>query len=61
MEELITQLKEMGFTEYESQDYTALVDQSVVSAYLFSNNSGIPRASLYDILNFVVDNVIVLK
>ena len=61
MEELIAQLKEMGFTEYEAKAYTALVQQSHVSAYQVSKNSGIPRARVYDILNILVDKGIVLK
>ncbi len=61
MEELITQLKEMGFTEYEAKAYTALVQQSHVSAYQVSKNSGIPRARVYDILNNLVEKGIVLK
>ena len=61
MEELITQLKEMGFTEYEAKAYTALVQQSHVSAYQVSKNSGIPRARVYDILNILVEKGIVLK
>ncbi|WP_155591301.1 TrmB family transcriptional regulator [Lysinibacillus cavernae] len=61
MEELIAQLKEMGFTEYEAKAYTALVQQSHVSAYQVSKNSGIPRARIYDILNILVEKGIVLK
>ncbi|WP_445477301.1 TrmB family transcriptional regulator [Lysinibacillus irui] len=61
MEELIAQLKDMGFTEYEAKAYTALVQQSHVSAYQVSKNSGIPRARVYDILNILVEKGIVLK
>lgn len=61
MEELIAQLKDMGFTEYEAKAYTALVQQSHVSAYQVSKNSGIPRARIYDILNVLVEKGIVLK
>lgn len=61
MEELIAQLKELGFTEYEAKAYTALVQHSHVNAYQVSKNSGIPRARVYDILTSLVDKGIVLK
>ena len=61
MNELIAQLKELGLTEYEAKAYTALVQNSHVSAYQVSKNSGIPRARIYDILNGLVEKGFVLK
>ncbi len=61
MDTLIAQLKELGFTEYEAKAYTALVQNSHVSAYQVSKNSGIPRARIYDILNVLVEKGLVLK
>ncbi|MDM5248506.1 MULTISPECIES: TrmB family transcriptional regulator [unclassified Lysinibacillus] len=61
MDELIAQLKELGFTEYEAKAYTALVQNSHVSAYQVSKNSGIPRARIYDILDLLVEKGLVLK
>lgn len=61
MELLIAQLKELGFTEYEAKAYTALVQNSHVSAYQVSKNSGIPRARIYDILDGLVVKGLVLK
>ena len=61
MVELIAQLKELGFTEYEAKAYTALVQNSHVSAYQVSKNSGIPRARIYDILDVLVEKGLVLK
>ncbi|MGE7694559.1 TrmB family transcriptional regulator [Lysinibacillus sp. NPDC094177] len=61
MDLLIAQLKELGFTEYEAKAYTALVQNSHVSAYQVSKNSGIPRARIYDILDVLVEKGLVLK
>ncbi|MFJ8090276.1 TrmB family transcriptional regulator [Lysinibacillus sp. NPDC095746] len=61
MVELIAQLKELGFTEYEAKAYIALVQNSHVSAYQVSKNSGIPRARIYDILDVLVEKGLVLK
>lgn len=61
MDELIAQLKELGFTEYEAKAYTALVQKSHISAYQVSKNSGIPRARIYDILDVLVEKGLVLK
>jgi len=61
MDALIAQLKELGFTEYEAKAYTALVQNSHVSAYQVSKNSGIPRARIYDILGVLVEKGLVLK
>lgn len=61
MVELIAQLKELGFTEYEAKAYIALVQNSHVSAYQVSKNSGIPRSRIYDILDVLVEKGLVLK
>ena len=61
MENLVQQLKTMGFTEYEAKSYVSLVKQGTVTAYQVSKDSGIPRARIYDILKTLVEKGIVLK
>jgi HTH-type transcriptional regulator, sugar sensing transcriptional regulator len=61
MENLIQQLKKIGFNEYEAKAYVALVKQGTVTAYQVSKGSGVPRARIYDVLTNLVDKGIVLK
>jgi len=49
LEETLSYLKEMGFTEYEAKVYIALLNQHPVSAYTISQNSGVPHSRVYDI------------
>lgn len=59
--ELINQLKQLGYTEYEAKAYIALVQNNHVTAYQVSKNSGIPRARIYGILDLLVDKGLVMK
>ena len=59
--EIIHQLKKLGFNEYESKSYTALVQNGTSTAYQVSKISGIPRARIYDTLESLVEKGIVLK
>jgi len=61
MENLVKQLKTMGFTEYEAKTYVSLVKLGTVTAYQVSKDSGIPRARIYDILKNLIEKGIVLK
>jgi sugar-specific transcriptional regulator TrmB len=61
MEQLILQLKHLGYTEYEAKAYIALVQNSHVSAYQVSKDSGIPRARIYETLDLLVKKGLVLK
>ncbi len=61
MENLVKQLKAMGFTEYEAKSYVSLVKQGTVTAYQVSKDSGIPRARIYDTLKTLEEKGIVLK
>lgn len=49
LEETLSYLKEMGFTEYEAKVYIALLNQHPASAYTVSQNSGVPHSRVYDI------------
>jgi HTH-type transcriptional regulator, sugar sensing transcriptional regulator len=61
MDQLILQLKQLGYTEYEAKAYIALVQNSHVSAYQVSKDSGIPRARIYGTLDLLVKKGLVLK
>lgn len=61
MENILQQLKKLGFNEYEAKSYVSLVKQGTVTAYQVSKDSGIPRARIYDVLSSLVEKGIVLK
>lgn len=61
MNNLIQQLKNMNFNEYEAKAYISLVKLGTVSAYQISKDSGVPRARIYDILDNLVEKGIVIK
>lgn len=59
--EIISQLKKLGYTEYESKAYMALVQQRHATAYQVSKLSGIPRARIYDTLDSLAAKGLVMK
>lgn len=61
MKDLIQQLKNMSFNEYEAKAYISLVKLGTVTAYQVSKDSGVPRARIYEILDVLVERGIVLK
>ena len=61
MENIVQQLKKIGFNEYEAKSYVALVKLGTVTAYRVSKDSGIPRSRIYEILNNLVEKGIALK
>lgn len=61
MDDIVQELKKLGFNEYEAKSYVSLVKQGPVTAYQVSKDSGIPRARIYDVLSSLVEKGIVLK
>ncbi len=61
MEQLIMQLKNMGFTEYEAKVFVSLVELGLASASDVSKHSTVPRARVYGILDQLVEKGVVLK
>nr|WP_106782870.1 TrmB family transcriptional regulator [Lysinibacillus timonensis] len=61
MKDLIQQLKNMNFNEYEAKAYISLVKLGTVTAYQVSKDSGVPRARIYEILDVLVERGIVMK
>ncbi|MDF1566851.1 MAG: TrmB family transcriptional regulator [Spirochaetaceae bacterium] len=48
-DEVLADLKELGFTEYEAKVYLALLHSHPSSAYTISQGSGVPHSRVYDI------------
>ena len=55
MKKLISLMQSIGFTQYESQAYLALLKQSNVTGYELAKQSGIPASKIYPILNRLID------
>jgi sugar-specific transcriptional regulator TrmB len=49
--ELLRSMQDLGFTEYEAKAYLALLDDSPASGYRVAQNSGVPRAKVYEVLS----------
>ena len=47
-------VQEIGFTEYETKAYLALLDKSPLSGYKVAQGSGVPRSKIYEVLGGLV-------
>jgi sugar-specific transcriptional regulator TrmB len=61
VDDIVQQLKKLGFNEYEAKSYVSLVKLGPVTAYQVSKDSGIPRARIYDVISNLVEKGIVMK
>ncbi|KWW12610.1 MULTISPECIES: helix-turn-helix domain-containing protein [Peribacillus] len=61
MQDIIEKLQSLGFSQYEAKAYVSLVRQGPASAYQVSKESGIPRARIYEILNGLQEEGVVIK
>lgn len=52
--ELVDQLVELGFSEYEAKAYLALLRESPATGYQLSKISGVPRSMIYEVLGKLV-------
>lgn len=59
--ELIQELTELGFSEYEARVYLALLRESPLNGYQISKNAGIPRSMVYEALGRLDTRGAVLK
>lgn len=50
MNDLLTMLTQLGFSEYEARAYVALLQRSPVNGYELARQSGVPRGSIYGAL-----------
>jgi len=49
-EEMMAQMKTLGFSVYESRAYLTLLKEFPVNGYTLSKDSGIPRSRIYEVL-----------
>ena len=56
---LISRLTQLGFTQNESKAYIALLKQHPATGYEISQQSGVPRSAIYDVLKRLELNGIV--
>lgn len=61
MQDIIQKIQSLGFSQYEAKTYVSLVRLGPTSAYQVSKESGIPRARIYEILNGLEEEGIVIK
>lgn len=59
MQKIISTMQSVGFTQYESQVYLALLKQSNVTGYELARLSGVPASKIYPILNRLVDKEVI--
>jgi HTH-type transcriptional regulator, sugar sensing transcriptional regulator len=52
--DMIKILQNLGFTEYESKAYIALLQKAPLSGYAIALNSGVPRSKIYEVLEGLV-------
>lgn len=51
MNDIINQMKHLGFTEYEVKAYLSLLKNAPQNGYSLSKESGIPRSRIYEVLD----------
>lgn len=59
--EAMANMKELGFSEYESRAYLKLLEQFPLNGYALSKYSGIPRSRIYEVLNNLLDKRMVFE
>ena len=59
--EILAQMKQLGFSEYEAKAYLALLGDYPLSGYALSKASGIPRSRIYEVLNNLIAKHAVLE
>lgn len=55
VEKILTEIQKLGFSQYESKAYVALLQNSPVTGYELSKRSGVPRSMVYEVINKLVD------
>lgn len=61
MEQTLTKLHQLGFSEYEAKAYITLLKSNPVTGYELSKNSGVPRSMIYQTLQRLIDKGAVLS
>ena len=60
MKNLVDQLQNLNFTQYESRAYLSLLEQGNITGYELAKNSGIPASKIYAVLNKLMEKEVVL-
>ncbi len=58
---IMNNIKRLGFSEYESKAYLALLKEFPLNGYALSKNSGIPRSRIYEVLKNLIEKQMVLE
>lgn len=58
---MLTSMKKLGFSEYESKAYLKLLQEYPLNGYTLSKNSGIPRSRIYEVLKSLLQKQLVLE
>jgi len=61
MEQVIEQLQQIGFSQYEAQAYIALLKANPLNGYELAKASGIPRSNIYPVLQKLEERGAVLR
>ncbi len=59
MQNIISLMQSIGFSQYESQVYLALLKQSNVTGYELAKLSRVPASKIYPILNRLIDKEVI--
>lgn len=60
MDELLKEMQNIGFTNYEAKTYIALLQKNPATGYEISKLSGVPQAKVYENISRLSDSGIVL-
>ena len=58
---IMTSMKKLGFSEYESKAYLKLLEEYPLNGYTLSKNSGIPRSRIYEVLKNLISKQLVFE
>jgi len=61
MDQIIALLQPLGLTQYEARAFVTLVHRGLSTAYQVSKGAGIPRARIYDVLDGLVNQGLVMS
>lgn len=58
---IMSDMKKLGFSEYECKAYLKLLEDFPLNGYTLSKNSGIPRSRIYEVLKNLIDKQMVFE
>lgn len=60
-EVIMTDMKKLGFSEYECKAYLSLLIEYPLNGYAISKNSGVPRSRIYEVLKSLINKQMVFE